>query len=146
MLLASDRLAVRLNSDALCAVQAIRAPGDLNRRDAAAAKGVVEKANRSEARHDGLLDVLEVLIAAADDLSVGCQREIVESILDAEGPFGDAVALADAPRFPPRALWAIAGAFAQGSPLLLVLRALLRALRQETRWAIGALRARASRG
>jgi phosphatidylglycerol lysyltransferase len=49
------------------------------------------------------------------------------------------VALADAPRFPPRALWAIAAAFSQGSPLVLVGRALLRAATQEIRWAIGAL-------
>jgi phosphatidylglycerol lysyltransferase len=44
------------------------------------------------------------------------------------------VALADAPRFPPRALWAIASAFSRGSPVALVARALLRALRQEVRW------------
>jgi phosphatidylglycerol lysyltransferase len=46
----------------------------------------------------------------------------------------DIVALADAPRFPPRALWAIASAFSQGSPVALVARALLRAARQEVRW------------
>jgi phosphatidylglycerol lysyltransferase len=50
------------------------------------------------------------------------------------------VALADAPRFPPRVLWAIAAAFSQGSPLVLVGRALLRAVAQEVRWAAGALR------
>jgi phosphatidylglycerol lysyltransferase len=44
------------------------------------------------------------------------------------------VALADAPRFPPRALWAIASAFSRGSPVALVARALLRAVRQEVRW------------
>jgi phosphatidylglycerol lysyltransferase len=44
------------------------------------------------------------------------------------------VALADAPRFPPRALWAIASAFSRGSPVALVGRALLRAARQEARW------------
>jgi phosphatidylglycerol lysyltransferase len=55
------------------------------------------------------------------------------------------VALADSPRFPPRALWAITGAFAQSSPMLLLSRALLRAVRQETRWALTALRVRARR-
>jgi phosphatidylglycerol lysyltransferase len=44
------------------------------------------------------------------------------------------VALADAPRFPPRALWAIASAFSRGSPVTLVARALLRAGWQEARW------------
>jgi phosphatidylglycerol lysyltransferase len=44
------------------------------------------------------------------------------------------VALADAPTFPPRALWAIGAAFAQGSPALLVGRAILRGVRQEARW------------
>lgn len=44
------------------------------------------------------------------------------------------VALADAPRFPPRALWAIASAFSRGSPATLVARALLRAGGQEMRW------------
>jgi phosphatidylglycerol lysyltransferase len=44
------------------------------------------------------------------------------------------VALADAPRFPPRALWAIASAFSHGSPVTLIARALLRAARQEMRW------------
>ncbi len=44
------------------------------------------------------------------------------------------VALADASRFPPRALWAIASAFSQGSPLALIARALARAARQEVRW------------
>jgi phosphatidylglycerol lysyltransferase len=46
----------------------------------------------------------------------------------------DIVALADAPRFPPRALWAIASAFSQGSPVALVARALARAGLQEMRW------------
>ena len=46
----------------------------------------------------------------------------------------DIVALADVPRFPPRALWAIAAAFSQGSPVALVARALDRAARQEVRW------------
>jgi phosphatidylglycerol lysyltransferase len=50
------------------------------------------------------------------------------------------VALADAPRFPPRALWAIGAAFSQGSPVALVGRALIRAAAQEVRWALGALR------
>lgn len=53
----------------------------------------------------------------------------------------DIVALADAPRFPPRALWAIASAFSQGSPISLIARALGRAARQELRW----LRARGAR-
>jgi phosphatidylglycerol lysyltransferase len=44
------------------------------------------------------------------------------------------VALADASRFPPRALWAIASAFSQGSPVALLARALVRAARQEVRW------------
>ncbi|NUS31831.1 MAG: DUF2156 domain-containing protein [Gemmatimonadaceae bacterium] len=43
------------------------------------------------------------------------------------------VALADAPRFPSRALWAIASAFSRGSPVGLVARALLRAVWQEVR-------------
>ncbi|MDQ6718781.1 MAG: DUF2156 domain-containing protein [Gemmatimonadota bacterium] len=46
----------------------------------------------------------------------------------------DIVALADTPEFPPRTLWAIASAFSDGSPLLLILRALARAARQEIRW------------
>lgn len=46
----------------------------------------------------------------------------------------DIVALADAPRFPPRALWAIASAFSQGSPISLIARALARAARQELHW------------
>ena len=49
----------------------------------------------------------------------------------------DIVALADAPRFPARALWAIAAAFSQGSPVALVARALVRAARQEVRWLAG---------
>lgn len=60
----------------------------------------------------------------------------------APGEWEEIVALADAPRFPPRALWAIAAAFAQGSPVMLVTRAVARALRQEARW----LRRRASGG
>jgi phosphatidylglycerol lysyltransferase len=44
------------------------------------------------------------------------------------------VAIADAPRFPPRALWAIAASFAQESPVTLVTRAVIRAIRQEARW------------
>lgn len=55
------------------------------------------------------------------------------------------VALADSPHFPPRAMWAIAGAFAQSSPILLVARALARAAEQETRWAAGAFRSRLHR-
>jgi phosphatidylglycerol lysyltransferase len=41
------------------------------------------------------------------------------------------LALSDAPRFPARALWAIAGAFSRGSPVALVARALGRAALQE---------------
>jgi len=44
------------------------------------------------------------------------------------------VALADTPRFSPRALWAIAAAFAQGSPIALVARAVTRAARLEAQW------------
>ncbi len=55
------------------------------------------------------------------------------------------VALADAKRFPPRALWAIAAAFSAGNPLLLVVRALWRAARQESRWAATKLWRRAGR-
>lgn len=48
----------------------------------------------------------------------------------------DIVAIADAPRFPPRALWAIAAAFGEMSPVWLITRALARAVRQEVRWAL----------
>jgi phosphatidylglycerol lysyltransferase len=51
------------------------------------------------------------------------------------------VALADTPHFSPRALWAIAAAFAQGSPIALVARAVTRAAKQEAHW----LRRRARR-
>ena len=44
------------------------------------------------------------------------------------------VALADTPHFSPRALWAIAAAFAQGSPVALVARAVTRAAKQEAHW------------
>jgi len=44
------------------------------------------------------------------------------------------VALSDTAHFSPRALWAIAAAFAQGSPLVLVARAVTRAAKQEARW------------
>jgi phosphatidylglycerol lysyltransferase len=44
------------------------------------------------------------------------------------------VALADAPRFPPRALWAITAAFSDGPPALMMLRAVARAATQEWRW------------
>lgn len=50
------------------------------------------------------------------------------------------VAVAEGPRFPPRALWAIAAAFSQGSPVTLVLRAIGRAVRQEIRWGLSRLR------
>ncbi|HEY0528103.1 MAG TPA: DUF2156 domain-containing protein [Gemmatimonadaceae bacterium] len=40
-------------------------------------------------------------------------------------------AIADSPSFPPRALYAIAGAFSGGAPIALVMKALLRAARQE---------------
>ena len=53
----------------------------------------------------------------------------------------EVVALSDSRHFSPRALWAIAAAFAQGSPLLLLVRATARAARQEIRW----LRKRAAR-
>jgi phosphatidylglycerol lysyltransferase len=42
-------------------------------------------------------------------------------------------AIVDAPRFTPRALWAVAGAFGGGSPLLLGARALTAAAREEAR-------------
>jgi phosphatidylglycerol lysyltransferase len=55
-------------------------------------------------------------------------------------------AIADGPRFPPRALWAIAGAFSRGSPAALVARALAMAARAEARRGARAVRAaRASR-
>ncbi len=44
------------------------------------------------------------------------------------------VALAPARSFPLRALWAIAAAFARGSPIWLVARAVVKAGRQELRW------------
>jgi phosphatidylglycerol lysyltransferase len=50
------------------------------------------------------------------------------------------VALADTPRFPPRALWAIAGAFIRGSPIVLVGRAVGRAVRQEAHWLVAGRR------
>lgn len=59
----------------------------------------------------------------------------------APGEWEDIVALADAPEFPPRALWAIACAFSDGSPIILVARALLRAIRQELRWVVSSSRA-----
>jgi phosphatidylglycerol lysyltransferase len=40
-------------------------------------------------------------------------------------------AIADSPSFPPRALYAIAGAFSGGAPISLVMKAVLRAARQE---------------
>jgi phosphatidylglycerol lysyltransferase len=52
------------------------------------------------------------------------------------------VALSDTPHFSPRALWAIAGAFARSSPVLLLIRAIARAIRQESRWGARALRSR----
>lgn len=52
------------------------------------------------------------------------------------------VALAPGRRFPFRALWAVAGVFSQGSPIMLVLRAVLRGARQEGRWAVDKLRRR----
>jgi phosphatidylglycerol lysyltransferase len=45
------------------------------------------------------------------------------------------VALAPGRRFPPRALWAIAGVFSQQSPVALLARALARGAAQELRWA-----------
>jgi phosphatidylglycerol lysyltransferase len=53
-------------------------------------------------------------------------------------------AIADAPRFPPRALWAIAGAFSQGSPAALVGRAVAMAARAEAARARRALARRAA--
>jgi phosphatidylglycerol lysyltransferase len=44
------------------------------------------------------------------------------------------VALVPGTRFPVRALWAIAGVFSQGSPILLVARAVGKAVRQELAW------------
>ncbi len=44
------------------------------------------------------------------------------------------VALADAPSFPPRALWAIAAAFSDRSPPSMMARAIAKAVRQEWRW------------
>jgi phosphatidylglycerol lysyltransferase len=55
------------------------------------------------------------------------------------------VALSDTRRFSPRALWAITGAFARSSPVVLLFRALARAIRQEWRWVLRALRARIRR-
>jgi phosphatidylglycerol lysyltransferase len=55
------------------------------------------------------------------------------------------VALSDSPRFPVRALWAIAAAFSQGSPVRLMAKALLRAMRQEGRSLTRTVR-RAGRG
>jgi len=46
----------------------------------------------------------------------------------------DIVALADSAEFPPKALWAIACAFTNGSPIILVVKSLFRAARQEIRW------------
>ncbi len=46
------------------------------------------------------------------------------------------VAFAEGQRFPPGALWAIAAAFSQGSPVALVVRALGRAVRQELHWGV----------
>ncbi|MEP6990384.1 MAG: DUF2156 domain-containing protein [bacterium] len=44
------------------------------------------------------------------------------------------VAIANAPSFPWRALWAIAAAFTSGSPVWLIVRALAKGARQEWRW------------
>lgn len=54
------------------------------------------------------------------------------------------VALAPGRVFPVRALWAIAGVFAQGSPIVLVARAVLRGARQELRWLVDRARRMAS--
>jgi phosphatidylglycerol lysyltransferase len=43
-------------------------------------------------------------------------------------------AIATEPRFSPRTLHAVAAAFARASPVVTLLRALGKALRQETRW------------
>ncbi len=50
----------------------------------------------------------------------------------------DIVALADSREFPPKALWAIAGAFSNGSPVTLVVRALAKAVIDEARWLLPA--------
>jgi len=50
------------------------------------------------------------------------------------------VALAPGSRFPLRALWAVAGVFSQGSPVVLVGRAVLKAARQELRWVAARVR------
>jgi phosphatidylglycerol lysyltransferase len=49
------------------------------------------------------------------------------------------VALAPGRHFPVRALWAIAGVFSQGSPIGLVLRAIVKGAGQEGRWAMARL-------
>jgi len=46
-------------------------------------------------------------------------------------------AIESAPGFTPRALYAIAGAFASRSPVLLVLEAIAKAVRQELKWLLG---------
>jgi phosphatidylglycerol lysyltransferase len=48
----------------------------------------------------------------------------------------DIVALTHSRKFPPKALWAIAGAFAGGSPLVLGARVIAKALLQELRWIV----------
>jgi phosphatidylglycerol lysyltransferase len=45
------------------------------------------------------------------------------------------VALADAPSFPPRALWAITAAFTSESPVIFLMKSLFSAGSQELRWA-----------
>lgn len=52
------------------------------------------------------------------------------------------VAIAPGRRFPPRALWAIAGVFAHGSPAALVVRAVARGGRQEAAWLWATVRRR----
>jgi phosphatidylglycerol lysyltransferase len=54
-------------------------------------------------------------------------------------------AIAEGPSFPPRALYAIAGAFSGGEPIRLVVRALLRAVRDETVSLVTRVRSRAAR-
>jgi phosphatidylglycerol lysyltransferase len=44
------------------------------------------------------------------------------------------VAIAQGPRFTPRALWAIAAAFSDRSPVSMIVRAIGKAARQELRW------------
>jgi len=59
----------------------------------------------------------------------------VESKCDPE-EWEEIIAVADAIAFPPLAMWAVAAAGSNGSPIVLVLHALWKALRQELAWLI----------